>query len=152
MGIARMDVIIEKMNEGDLIEVVDMEKEVFADPWPLGAFKYDLQNNFALVLVARLDGRVAGYANVYIIEEEVQIGNIAVAPDYRQRGIGSRIIDYVIAEATRRKSGYICLEVRQSNEAAQKLYQKFGFEITGRRKLYYRHPKEDALVMVREMN
>jgi ribosomal-protein-alanine N-acetyltransferase len=147
-----MNIVVGKMSETDLDDVVEIEKAVFADPWPKSAFKYDLKSEYAILPVAKIDGKVAGYANLYYVEDELQIGNIAVAPTFQQRGIGALIMQHIVEEAVRLKIAHIYLEVRQSNEIAHKLYLKFGFVISGRRRLYYSHPTEDALIMVKEMN
>lgn len=147
-----MDIKISRMAESDLDEVVEIEKLVFADPWPRRAFKYDMENNLAIPLTAKFDNRVVGYASTYFVEDEMQIGNIAVSPDFQHQGIGSVLMEFIEKEAARLKLKYIYLEVRQSNETAIKLYLKFGFVISGRRRLYYRHPAEDALIMVKEIN
>jgi len=147
-----MDVAIGKMTEDDLDEVVDIEKATFADPWPKRAFKYDLSSDYSMPLAAKIDNSVVGYASVYFVMDEMQIGNIAVTPDFQHRGIGAKIMRHILEEAKRLKIARIFLEVRQSNENAQKLYLKFGFVVLGRRRLYYRHPTEDALIMAKEMN
>jgi ribosomal-protein-alanine N-acetyltransferase len=140
------------MTEGDLDEVVVIEKKVFADPWPKLAFKYDMENDYAIPLSVKLQGIIAGYASTYHVEDEMQIGNIAVSPDFQHQGIGSKLMAHIIQEAIGLKLKHIYLEVRQSNEIAIKLYYKFGFVIWGCRRLYYRHPTEDALIMVKEIN
>jgi ribosomal-protein-alanine N-acetyltransferase len=147
-----MEVVIERMTESDLDGVVEIEKAVFADPWPKRAFKYDLSSDYSLPLTAKVENSVVGYASVYFVMDEMQIGNIAVAPGFQHRGIGAKMIRYIIDEAKRLKIARIYLEVRQSNENAQKLYLKFGFVISGRRRLYYSNPTEDALIMVKEIS
>ncbi len=147
-----MDVAIQKMAEDDLDEVVEIEKATFADPWPKRAFKYDLSSDYSMPIVAKIDNSVVGYASVYFVVDEMQIGNIAVEPGFQHRGIGAKILQYIIEEAKRLKIAHIYLEVRESNENARKLYLKFGFVVSGRRRLYYRHPAEDALIMVKEIN
>lgn len=147
-----MDIVVEKMTEDDLDRVSEIEKAIFTDPWPKRAFKYDLASDYSLPLVAKIANAVVGYASVYYVMDEMQIGNLAVDPDYWHRGIGAKIMLHIEEEAKRLKIAHIYLEVRQSNENAQKLYLKFGFVISGRRRLYYRHPTEDALIMVKEMN
>jgi [ribosomal protein S18]-alanine N-acetyltransferase len=147
-----VDIIVEKMIEEDLDEVVEIEKATFADPWPKRAFKYDLSSDYSMPMVAKIDKAVVGYANVYYVMDEMQIGNISVEPDFQHRGIGAKIMQHIVEEAKKLKITHIYLEVRESNENAHKLYYKFGFVVSGRRRLYYRHPTEDALIMVKEMN
>jgi ribosomal-protein-alanine N-acetyltransferase len=143
------EIKFERMTEIDLDEVINIEKVAFSDPWNKRAFKNDLASDFAYPIVARLEGRIAGYVSLYLAADEMMIGNIAVSPDYQQRGIGSKILEHVIEFAANHNISQIALEVRESNLAARKLYLKFGFKITGRRKLYYRNPTEDAIMMIK---
>jgi [ribosomal protein S18]-alanine N-acetyltransferase len=147
-----MEILIENMQEDDLDEVVEIEKATFTDPWPKRAFKYDLSSGYAMPIVARFDNIVVGYASLYCVEDEMQIGNIAVAPDFQNRGMGAKLMKRIVEDAQKMKIVHIYLEVRQSNAVAIKLYLKFGFVISGRRRLYYQHPTEDALIMVKEIS
>ena len=137
------------MAENDIDEVHQIENRVFSDPWSKQAFLSDLKNDFAIPLVARFENRVAGYASLYAAADEIQIGNLAVAPDFHQRGIATRLIEHIIKMATETQKRLLVLEVRPSNEAACKLYTKFGFKVAGKRKYYYHKPTEDALIMIR---
>jgi len=137
------------MTEADVEWVYEIETKVFANPWSKGAFSSDLKSDYAYPMVARVDDKVAGYACVYKAGDEIQIGNLAVAPDYHQRGIASKLLEQVIEFAKENHSKVVVLEVRQSNQAARRLYLKFGFKEAGKRKYYYRRPTEDALIMVK---
>jgi ribosomal-protein-alanine N-acetyltransferase len=144
-----MKIEIVKMAEKDVEEVHDIELKVFADPWSKQAFMADLKNDFAYPVVARFENKIAGYASLYQAADEMQIGNIAVAPDFHQRGIGTKLLEYIIQLAHENHKSLVVLEVRQSNTAATNLYKKFGFKVAGRRKYYYHKPVEDALIMIR---
>ena len=78
--------------------------------------------------------------------------NIAVHPDYRKQGIATNLINILVKELTQRGSHSLMLEVRASNEGAISVYKSLNFSEVGRRKNYYRNPKEDALIMRREWN
>ena len=84
---------------------------------------------------------------VILIADEGDIGNVAVAPDSRRRGIGAALLKALFAESERRGAAVLQLEVRESNLAARRLYEKNGFEIVGKRKNYYEKPAEDAILM-----
>jgi ribosomal-protein-alanine N-acetyltransferase len=144
-----MKIEITRMAESDLDEVHQIETKVFSDPWSKQAFLSDLKNDFAIPLVARFENKVAGYTCLYSAADEIQIGNLAVSPDFRQRGIGTRLVEHIISLATENHKRLLVLEVRPSNEAACKLYAKFGFRVAGKRKYYYHKPTEDALIMIR---
>lgn len=137
------------MAEADIDEVHEIESKVFSDPWSKRAFQSDLQNDYAWPLVARFERKVAGYASLYQAADELQIGNIAVAPDFHQRGIGTKLLEHIIKMARDNQKRLIILEVRPSNKAACSLYEKFGFKVAGKRKYYYHKPTEDALIMIR---
>jgi ribosomal-protein-alanine N-acetyltransferase len=82
-----------------------------------------------------------------LILDEAHIATLAVHPDYRNRGIATRLIESVLLEAEEKGARKAMLEVRTSNQAAQSLYQKFGFQVVHRRRKYYIDNKEDALLM-----
>ncbi len=139
---------IEPMGAEDAEAVAAIEKASFSDPWPLEAFYGELQNSIAFYFVARLNGTVTAYIGAWLVLDEVHITTLAVLEDYRRRGIASRLVEKLI-EVTRPRGGrFLTLEVRPSNRAALKFYEKYGFTVSGRRKRYYIN--EDALIMIRE--
>ena len=99
-------------------------------------------------MLFRSDGKPIAYVLGRLIAPEAEIYRIAVLPDYRQRGIGYRLLSYAVK--TERGRGLECafLEVREGNIAARALYRAFGFSEMGKRKNYYKNPTEDAVVMV----
>jgi [ribosomal protein S18]-alanine N-acetyltransferase len=143
--------MIRKMTESDLPIVVEVEKITFSDPWSFASFKSDLKNEMAFPLIAELENKVAGYSCNYVVADEMQIGNFAVAPDFRGQGIAKMLMDEIIKIAIEKKCDSIFLEVRESNTPARTLYQAFGFKPIGRRVDYYRNPKENAIIMVKEL-
>ncbi|MBU0502415.1 MAG: ribosomal protein S18-alanine N-acetyltransferase [Candidatus Margulisbacteria bacterium] len=90
--------------------------------------------------------KVVGYIGVEKIAGETHIINMAVHPDYRRKGVGKKLIETILND-----SDVFFLEVRISNVAAQKLYEKFGFKNVGTRKKYYQDNGEDAYIMRREV-
>ncbi len=134
------------MKESDLPEVMRIEREVFHPGWSELAFLNDLRNPSALYLVLRLDGKIVGYAGMWLIVDEVHITNVAVKPEYRGRGFAKRLILRLLHIARQRGMVRATLEVRISNTPAQKLYEKFGFRPVAVRKRYY-NDGEDALIM-----
>jgi ribosomal-protein-alanine N-acetyltransferase len=141
------ELIIERMSLEDLEDVVQIEKDSFSDPWNLDCFLSDLKNPLAVPLVAKFDDQVVGYTCLWVILDELQIGNIAVEKDFRKKGIGKKLMDQILEEAENNGCHRITLDVRESNLDAIELYKKFGFQKIGKRKNYYRYPTEDALVM-----
>ena len=99
-------------------------------------------------MLARLwETDLLGYVWARFVLDEADIGNVAVAPDSRRRGIGAALLKALFAESERRGAAVLQLEVRESNLAARRLYEKNGFEIVGKRKNYYEKPAEDAILM-----
>jgi ribosomal-protein-alanine acetyltransferase len=91
-------------------------------------------------------GTPVGFLVATHVEREWELENIVVGPELRGRDIGTQLIDALLARVRAENGSAIFLEVRESNAAARKLYEKAGFRETGRRKLYYSHPDEDAVL------
>ncbi len=138
-----------RMGEAHLFAVANLERECFPEPWSERALAMLLGEN-AIGFVAWDGETVLGYGGMLIASDEGQITNIAVCQDARRRGVGASILAEIIAECKRRDLSEISLEVRVSNEAAKHLYESFGFASAGIRKRFYRHPPEDAVVMIRK--
>jgi ribosomal-protein-alanine N-acetyltransferase len=146
-------VTIEPALHGDIPLIAELEKAAFSDPWSLASFESVLAEPAAFFAVARENAseRIVGYVVSWFVADEGEIANLAVREPTRRRGIGSALLDGAIAEGLRRGAENLYLEVRESNDAARRLYASRGFEEIGRRNKYYRHPVEDAVVLRREM-
>jgi ribosomal-protein-alanine N-acetyltransferase len=140
---------IEEMTETDLPEVMGIERRSFAAPWSTKLFRETLSFPLSVSLVIRkkVDKKVAGYANFYLIGSEVQILNIAVAPAERRRGYATMLLGCAMRLLRKRGAEEFFLEVREGNADAIGLYRKLGFKKVGRRQKYYTETNEDALVM-----
>ena len=111
----------------------------------------ELDNALSAFLVALDDeGKVVGYAGVQVILDEGYITNVAVRPDCRRRGVAAQLLKVFLDFAQGNKLAFLTLEVRESNHAAIILYGRHGFRSVGRRRNYYEHPREDAIIMTRE--
>ena len=140
------------MRSTDLAGVMEIEKASFATPWSSKTFLNLLRRpNAALFVAEAAPGRIVGYAVVWFAGPEAELGDLAVEGASRGRGIGSALVGTVLDEAARRDVTEIYLEVRESNEAARRLYERHDFEILNRRPKYYTDPVEDALVMRRRL-
>lgn len=137
-----------QINPSDLDEIMTIEQASFAFPWSQRFFLQELRVPCAHSLLALLGGRAVGYIIYWRLPGEVDVHNLAVHPAHRRQGIGTSLLQEVIEEAKRNASTRITLEVRKSNEAAQKLYHSLGFTARGIRKGYYSDDGEDALAMV----
>ncbi|MBC7335045.1 MAG: ribosomal protein S18-alanine N-acetyltransferase [Clostridia bacterium] len=141
------------MQASHLDQVLQIERVSFPTPWSRQAFLSELyHNDFAHYYVCLLDGRVVGYAGMWVILDEAHVTNVAVHPQYRGQQIGQRLLAYLLGEAAGRGAARITLEVRPSNQPAQHLYQKLGFKPVGVRKGYYTDTHEDAIIMWRRLD
>lgn len=141
-----------QMDPLDLEEIMMIEKASFSYPWSAGFFLQELRVSCARSLVAAVEGKTAGYIIYWLLPSEVDVHNLAVHPAYRRQGVGRSLLRAVIDDARRHGSGRVSLEVRKSNEAAQRLYQSLGFVAKGVRKGYYSDDGEDAVTMVLELD
>lgn len=141
---------IRKMKKEDILQLAELEKLCFSDPWSVSAFEYELKNPLSLWLVATEGGTVAGYIGSQTVMGETDMMNVAVAPAFRRKGIGERLILSLIDQLKDQQSHCLTLEVRISNDTAIALYQKLGFIQVGCRSGYYRNPREDALILRKE--
>lgn len=138
---------IRKMQGADLTRVVEIERACFGERWSVAAFQNELANPASSYFVALVDGQIVGYAGYWLILEEAHITTIGTDPRLQRRGYGERMLVHLIDHAARAEAKWLTLEVRVSNEAAIKLYEKYGFTSLGRRRAYYQDNNEDALVM-----
>ena len=144
------DVTIRQAQPADAEDIYEIEELCFPDPWSLASIKYELEENErAFYLVAEHSGKVVGYAGLWWILDEGHITNVAVRPGYRNRKIAEGIIGILIEHTMQSGILHHTLEVRRDNEPAINLYEKFGFEVSGVRKGYYKNDGEDALLMWR---
>ncbi len=143
------DVIIRQATADDVEDIYTIEKLCFPDPWSRDAVTYELtENPRAFYVVAEHSGEVVGYAGLWWIVDEGHITNVAVKPGFRHRHIGDGIIKVLLEHTVAEGIKHHTLEVKNSNEAAIRLYKKHGFEVEGVRRKYYQN-KHDALIMWR---
>ena len=141
-------ILFRNMETGDIPDVLEIERQLFSDPWSEENFMFDLcENERSFSFVAEQNGEVIGYILGWYIEPELHIGNIAVKKSAQSNGVGS----FLVSQMLNSVNGYevVYLEVRESNQIAQKMYQKFGFKSVYSRKSYY-NDGENAVIMVKE--
>ncbi len=142
---------VEAMGLPDLPEVQAIERLSFTTPWPPHAYRTELQSNrLAHYVVARADGRVVGFAGMWLMVDEAHVTTFAVHPAWRRQRIGERMLLSLIDVALARGAREATLEVRLSNLGARRLYEKYGFRPVGLRPRYYSDDNEDALIMTTE--
>ena len=148
-------VIIERMTEHDLLEVVEIEEGSGLSHWGWDAYHTELQSRLdSIMLVAKVKGAgrpgepsVMGFIVGRCLAGELHVNNVAVRPNFRRQGIGQDLLNAVLSWGKAKQASQAVLEVRAGNTAAQELYRASGFEVVGRRRRYYRDPLEDALLM-----
>ena len=146
-----MKVELRGLNAHDLDAVDEIERASYPTPWSRAMFAAELQKPSSLSLGAFGDlGVLLGYAIVSRYVDAWHVMNIAVAPDFRRRGIAQTLLERVFeVTSSDQRRGYT-LEVRVSNEDAIRLYRRLGFEPRGVRRAYYTDNREDALIMWRD--
>ena len=139
-----------KMTAAHVAQVADLEKLCFSDPWSERSIASELDNKLALWLVAVDGEHVVGYVGSQTVLPETDMMNVAVSPERRREGIAEALVDALVSDLKNIGSTSLTLEVRASNMPAIGLYEKMGFLEAGRRKNYYRNPREDALILRKE--
>jgi ribosomal-protein-alanine N-acetyltransferase len=143
-----MKLTILKMTLEDLPSVIDLDQKSFSLPWPERSFRFEWSANPASrCWVAELDGKIVGMIVVWLIIDEAHVATIATHPDFRRRGIGTKLLSHALRLMMEDGARSSFLEVRESNFSAQEMYRKFGYEASGRRPHYYKDNNEDAILM-----
>lgn len=133
--------------------IVEIENESFTCPWSKKSFEdAAVSDNISVCAAVARDNTVCGFICFMIIDSEAELLNIAVSQNFRKNGIASSLMDHMIIETLSKHVERIFLEVRESNVPARSLYEKYGFEIIGKRRRYYTKPVEDAVIMQKSIN
>lgn len=142
------EILVMAMDREHIGQVAEIERICFSEPWSeetvLEAFKAGTK-----FFVATMGDLVVGYVGISCILDEGYITNIAVLPEYRNKGIATSLLTRLFALACDNQLSFISLEVRESNSRAISLYEKLGFSNEGMRKNFYNNPKENALIMTK---
>lgn len=134
----------------DLEEMMVIERASFSRPWTEGMMLSELFNNpvaFSTVVRTGEDQQIVAQVFMRLMLDELHLLNLGVCPAWRRRGLGTQLISQVLSTAKKKGTARVILEVRASNHAAQRLYQKMGFHPIGIWKNYYCKPKENALLL-----
>ena len=142
-----MNCIITEAREELLPQIQRIEQQSFSVPWMEQMLRMQLQPDSHVFLTAEAEGAVVGYIGMMYVLDEGYLSNVAVDESCRRQGIGSALIEELLQRAKQRELAFVTLEVRESNEAARRLYAKHGFVPVGLRKGYYEAPRENAVLM-----
>jgi ribosomal-protein-alanine N-acetyltransferase len=163
----RLPYAVEPMALADVDQVMAIEKVAFSAPWSARAYRYEIvENDYSTMLVVRpatgpvgafarlarqvgliKPGPVLGYGGFWLLVDDAHVATIAVHPDWHRRGLGELLLLSLLERAIAQDASRATLEVRVSNQPAQGLYHKYGFEVVSLRKRYYADNDEDALIM-----
>ena len=147
-----MSYVIRSMTATDVPQIAALERACFSDPWPEQVLARELENDLSLWLVAAEGDTVLGYVGSQTVLGETDMMNLAVRADRRRQGIAAALVSALCTALRREKDAVqLTLEVRDSNEAAIRLYAALGFAQIGRRPNYYFHPKEDARILRKDL-
>ncbi len=139
---------IRPMVASDIPAVAALERACFSQPWSERVLEGEMKNPNSIFFVAE-QTELVGYIGMQHILDEGYLANVAVDSAYRRSGVGAALLQRLLAFAQQEKLAFITLEVRQSNQPAIRFYQKYGFEVVGRRRNFYESPTEDALLMTK---
>ena len=131
--------------------VANIEQMVFSEPWSEKSLELCLTEK-AFCLCCFEGDALASYCTVITVLDEAQIINVATSKEYRKMGCAKAVIEAVFLECLKREINLISLEVRESNFPAISLYQSLGFTVEGKRKDFYKNPRENALIMIKNLD
>jgi ribosomal-protein-alanine N-acetyltransferase len=146
------DFRLNKLTESDLDRILEIEQLCFSHPWLRENFLIDLHSKSSCCLAARVKEEPVGFIIGWFVMDELHILNLAVEPGHRRRGIGRKLLSALLTRARKRDCRWATLELRASNKTARELYRGFGFRPVAVRKGYYRRPKEDAVLMLMDLD
>ncbi|MGD8377816.1 MAG: ribosomal protein S18-alanine N-acetyltransferase [Acidobacteriota bacterium] len=143
---------VRPMWDDDVAEVVNLERQSFSMAWTPSGFRHEIHENpYARCLVVRhADGVLAGYASIWILDRQMLVNNVAIAPAFRRRGLGRALMEHLIRTAREADCLAALLEVRPTNRPALAMYRRLGFRKAAVRRHYYTDG-EDALVLRLEL-
>ena len=142
---------VRKMTLSDLATIKNILNSDFDDFWSYNVFEEELKNNNSTYIVAILNAEIIGFAGIWKVIDEAHITNIVTKKSYRNRGVGTILLEHLITickESSELKS--LTLEVNEKNTIAQDLYEKFNFQILGKRKKYYNN-EQAAIIMTLQL-
>ena len=144
--------VVREMTVDDLVQVMVIENENFSRPWTDKGFLSFLLRHDTLFLVAEENGEIIGFAGVVMVLDEAELTNVAVMKSQQKQGVGRLLIESLMRLISEWEVKLLHLEVRVSNASAISLYRRIGFEEVGMRHDYYEEPREDAILMRREIS
>ena len=139
--------VFRNCGEKDIPSVMELDREAFFDPWGRETWQGELKNRIAVWIVVELEQDIVGYAGIWVVAGEAQVMRVVVRKELRNQGLGLALTQALIRKAWEAGAEAITLEVRESNVAAQKVYERCGFVSEGVRPNYYEDTHEGAVIM-----
>jgi ribosomal-protein-alanine N-acetyltransferase len=145
--------VVTRMEVEDIDAVMEIERLSFPAPWSRQVLLEEMTRDWARLEVVRdtADLKVVGFANYWLVADELHVLNIATHPEHRRMGHATRMLGHMVGVARALPCRCVSLEVRRSNAAAQRLYRRFAFRAVGVRPNYYAEDPEDAIVMLLDL-
>lgn len=144
------EIIVKKAEFSDVPQIAEIERASIPQPWSETAFTAALKDEKAVTLVALCGDILCGFITGVYLLDTADIYSVAVSSEYRKKGVGKRLLEEFFS-ALPNEVHNVCLEVRESNIPAIKLYEKLGFERVGLRKNFYQDPRENAILMTKNL-
>lgn len=144
------EIIIKEAEYSDVSQVAEIEKKSIPQPWSEAAFTSALEDKNAVTLAAFCGDILCGFITGVYLLDTADIYSVAVSSEYRKKGVGKRLLGEFFS-ALPNEVNSVCLEVRESNIPAIKLYERLGFEHVGLRKNFYQDPRENAILMTKKL-
>lgn len=144
------EIIIKKAELSDVLKIAEIERASIPQPWSEAAFASALADEKAVTFAAFCGGVLCGFITGVYLLDTADIYSVAVSSEYRKKGVGKLLLEKFFS-ALPDEVKNVCLEVRESNIPAIKLYEKLGFERVGLRKNFYQSPRENAILMTKNL-
>ena len=144
-----MDIKIDKMTVKDLESIKDILISAFDDFWNYNILKDELKSENSKYIIAKSNNKIVGFAGIKILFDEADIMNIVVKKDYRNKGIGSILLENLVSLSEKFCLSSLSLEVNEENIPAINLYKKLGFKNIGIRKNYYN--EKNGIIMKKNL-
>jgi len=141
------EILIKKMTNNDINDILLLEEECFTDPWTKKMFEGEMEHENVYYFLAKYNDCLIGYVGFWDITSECHITNMCIAPSMQNNGAGTFLMKYLVKFCRNKSINTATLEVRRSNTVAINFYLKLGFKNEGIRKNYYTRPTEDAIIM-----
>lgn len=142
---------LREMKIQDSGQIAELEQEIFTDAWTQTGIEETFAQAHSVIVVAEEESKIQGYCILYVVFDEAEIARIGVTERVRHSGVGSLILQFGEKICKEKGTERLLLDVREGNLPARKFYEKHGFFVDGVRKNFYDNPKEDGVLMSKNL-